>query len=155
MNSTDQAQAEIPTEEPIVEAPAPAEAPAEPLDDAANPQAAKARKEAAGYRERLRGAETQRDTATTQLEALQRQVIDLQVSAAGLKPAAFWASGAALADLLTEAGTINSESVIVASDEARLRLGIPRFSGTADGGANKSDAPKASGPESWSTLLHQ
>ena len=121
--------------------------------DTANPQAAKARKEAANYRERLRSTEGERDTARTQVETLQRQIIDGQVEALGIKPAALWASGADLADLLSDDGSVDSDLVTEAATAARDTLGLPRFTGSGDGGRGKSLTPAAPGPENWGSLL--
>ena len=118
-----------------------------------DPAVGKARKEAANYRERLRSTEGERDTARTQVEALQRQIIDGQVEALGIKPAAFWAAGTTLADLLSDDGSVDSDLVTEAATAARDTLGLPRFTGSGDGGRGKSSTPAAPGPENWGSLL--
>ena len=121
--------------------------------EAANSQTTKARKEAANYRERLRSTEAERDLANGQVVALQRQIIDGQAEALGIKPAALWASGTTLADLLSDDGSVDPDLVTEAATAARDTLGLPRFSGSADGGRGKSITPAAPGPENWGSLL--
>lgn len=81
-------------------------------------------KEAAKYRRRLRDTEVERDALAAQVEALQRATIDAQAEAAKIKPAALWASGAELADLITETGTVDTDKVADAITAARDTLGI-------------------------------
>ena len=127
--------------------------PTETEHDTANPQAAKARKEAANYRERLRSTEAERDTAHGQIEALQRQLVDGQITATGLKPEAFWAAGVTLADLTAADGSIDPEAVTEAANTARDKLGISRFRGDADQGAARTATTPPTRPEDWGTFL--
>lgn len=82
-------------------------------------------RDAIKYRRRLRDTEAERDTLATQVEALQRAAIDAQADRENIKPAALWASGVELADLLTETGTVDTDKVEVAITAARDSLGIP------------------------------
>lgn len=118
-----------------------------------DPAVNKARKDAAGYRQRLRDTEGERDTANATIDTLRHQMIDGQVESLGIKPAAFWAAGTTMADLLSDDGGVDSDLVAEAATAARDTLGLPRFSGTADGGRGKSFTPAASGPENWGSLL--
>lgn len=121
--------------------------------EAANSQTTKARKEAANYRERLRSTEAERDTAHGQIEALQRQIVDGQITATGLKPEAFWAAGVTLADLTADDGSIDPDLVTEAANTAREKLGITRFRGDADQGAGRAATTPPAGPENWGSLL--
>ena len=118
-----------------------------------DPAVGKARKEAANYRERLRSTEGERDIANATIDTLRRQIIDGQAEALGIKPAAFWASGANLANLLSDDGSVDSDLVTEAVTAARDTLGLPRFSGSGDGGRRDSATPAAPGPENWGSLL--
>lgn len=112
----------------------------------------KARKEAAGYRERLRKTETQRDTATELVNSLRKQIIDGQVTELRMKPAALWAAGFSVDDLLNEDGLVDTDRVSNAAKDARAILGIASFGGTVDGG--KRGTPPAKTAE-WNDLLIQ
>ncbi|MGV0746268.1 hypothetical protein [Mycolicibacterium sp. XJ870] len=79
--------------------------------------------EAAKYRKRLRETEAERDQLAERVEALQRQQIDAQVLAAGVKPAALWKT-AELTELLAEDGTVSADLVAAAIATARDELGI-------------------------------
>lgn len=82
-------------------------------------------REAAKYRRRLRAAEAERDRLAGQVESLQRAEVDRLAAGADLRPAALWASGPELADLLTENGTVDQAKVFAAVAVAREQLGIP------------------------------
>ena len=81
-------------------------------------------REAAKWRGRLRQAEAERDSLAGKVEALQRTQIDAHVTAPALKPAAVWASGAQLADLVGDDGTPDQEKIAAAVAAAREQLGI-------------------------------
>jgi hypothetical protein len=93
--------------------------------------------EAAKYRIRLREAEAQRDALAAQLDALRRDQIGAIATTMGIKPAALWASGAELNNLLTEGGAIDTTKVREAADAARTELGItkrpPSMAGLSSG----------------------
>jgi hypothetical protein len=94
--------------------------PAEPDDDDdGNPN-----REAAKWRTKLRDTEAQRDALATQLANMQRAAVDTQVTALGIKPAALWASGANLNDLLTDEGIPDMKKVEAAATAARDTLGL-------------------------------
>ena len=80
-------------------------------------------REAAKWRGQLRQAEAERDTLAGKVEALQRTQIDAHVAATGLKPAALWASGAQLADLVGDDGTPDQQKIAAAVATAREQLG--------------------------------
>ena len=155
---------ETPTPAPVVETP-PANATPEPhapaggdnapeddnLPEATDPAVGKARKEAANYRERLRSTEGERDTANATIDTLRRQIIDGQAEALGIKPAAFWASGANLADLLSDDGGVDSDLVTAAATAARDTLGLAERSTPM---ADTSIGASAAAPRNdWSSLL--
>lgn len=81
-------------------------------------------REAAKYRRRLRDAETERDQLAQRLEAIQRAEVERLATAARMKPAAVWASGAELADLLTEDGAVDEQKVSDAITAAREAFGL-------------------------------
>lgn len=109
----------------VVDPPA-AEGDPPPEADSPDQEAAdtKASKEAAKYRRQLRAAESERDGLAARLESVQRSQIDAQVVATGIKPAALWASGVDIADLLAEDGTVDSERVADAVTGVREQFGI-------------------------------
>lgn len=82
-------------------------------------------REAAKYRRRLRSAEAERDRLAGQVESLQRAAVERLATADKLRPAALWASGAELADLLGDDGTVDTSKVSDAIEAARQQLGIP------------------------------
>lgn len=84
----------------------------------------KPNREAAKLRHRAQTAEAERDALATQLEAMQRAAIDSHVGTMGMKPAALWASGAELGDLLAEDGTPDTAKVAAAAQAAKEALGV-------------------------------
>lgn len=84
----------------------------------------KAGREAAKYRRQLREAQAERDELRTQLEALRRAEVDRLVTDAKLKPAAVWAAGTELGNLLAENGTVDATKVAAAVAATRETLGI-------------------------------
>ena len=80
--------------------------------------------EAAKYRRQLREVEAERDGLLTQLEGIRRTQAERLAGAQGLTAAALWGSGANLADLLAEDGTVDPQAVQGAVKTARLVLGI-------------------------------
>lgn len=107
--------------EPDRAAPDPPQAEGDPPQDAAD---SKASKEAARYRRQLRAAEAERDGLAARLESVQRSQVDAQVVAAGIKPAALWASGVELAALLGEDGTVDPKLVAEKVAGVREQFGI-------------------------------
>ncbi|MEE2852234.1 MAG: hypothetical protein VX424_06220 [Actinomycetota bacterium] len=91
-------------------------------DDGGNPN-----REAARWRTKLRDTEAERDVLATQLEAMQRAAVDSHVTAMGMKPAALWAAGANLEDLLDENGVPDLKKVEAAAATARETLGVLTF----------------------------
>lgn len=71
-------------------------------------------REAAKYRRRLREAEAERDRLAEHIESLQRAEVDRLATADDLRPAALWASGVALADVLNDDGTVDAAKVSAA-----------------------------------------
>jgi hypothetical protein len=95
--------------------------PSTAAEDDAESESANA--EAAKWRRQLRETEAQRDTLASQVDALQRQQIEAQDTAAGVKPAALWKTSE-LSALISEDGTVDAELVATAIDTARQELGI-------------------------------
>lgn len=81
-------------------------------------------REAAKYRRQLREAEAERDELRTQLGALRRAEVDRLVTDAKLKPAAVWAAGTELGNLLAADGTVDPAKVAAAVAATRETLGI-------------------------------
>ena len=108
-------------------------------------------REAAKYRRRLRAAEAERDRLSEQVGALQRAEVERLATADDLRPAALWASGAELADLLTADGTVDEAKVSAAVAAAREQLGIPnpppRGNFVKREGASPGRPPKPSGKD--------
>lgn len=80
-------------------------------------------REAAGWRRKLRAAEAERDALAGRVEGMQRTQIEAQVSALGIRPAALWASGVAVSDLLTD-GEVDAQLVRDAVAATREQFGI-------------------------------
>ncbi|GLC02571.1 hypothetical protein [Mycobacterium kiyosense] len=113
-------------------APEPSEAPAgdqsddqDDAEDQDDDAGGKGNKEAARYRRRLRDVEAERDTLKATVAALQRAEVDRLAVGADLRPAALWASGLELADVLGDDGTVDQGKVSTAIAAARETLGIP------------------------------
>lgn len=119
-----------------------AEATDEDPDDEGEGDEENPNREAAKWRTKLRDAEAQRDAVAAQLEAMQRATIDTQVEALGIKPAALWASGADLADLLDENGVPDTAKVKAAASSAREALGIPGPTRPSRGMHSGASAPQ-------------
>lgn len=111
--------------------------------------------EAAKYRRRLRAAEAERDTLTAQVQAMQRAEAERVAAVHLSKPAALWAGGAELGDVLADDGTVDPDRVeeaaraVVAelgveSPSSRLRRGnyVPREGGNPDAGSRGGDMAK-------------
>lgn len=88
-------------------------------EDDGNPNA-----EAARYRRKLRDAEAERDALAGRLEVLQRAEAERIAADHMTKPAALWAAGTELADLLAEDGTVDPQRVAQASIGAVDALGL-------------------------------
>lgn len=99
----------------------------------------KAHRDAARYRTQLRATEAERDALATRLEAMQRaEVTRLAGDRLAVGADVFDVGRAELAELLTEAGEVDTErvaAVAAALVEARPQLARTRFAGSADGGA--------------------
>lgn len=83
-------------------------------------------REAAKYRRRLREAEAERDQLAERIEAMTRAEVERLATADSLRPAALWASGVELADLVAEDGTVDGSKVSAAIGVAREQLGIAK-----------------------------
>jgi hypothetical protein len=129
------------TDTPTTEEPTeaqPTEAVPEPTDDSTDPAEAKAGREAAKYRRQLRETEAQlqrvlldggqqRDTLQTRVESAQRALVDHLASTAGrIRPAALWASGAELSNLIDADGNVDTKAVLAACEEAASTLSLSR-----------------------------
>lgn len=87
---------------------------------------ATASREAAKYRRQLREAEAERDTLAGRLAAQQRAEVDRLAEAAGIRPAALWATGIDLPDVLTADGAVDAAQVAERIEAATADLGLQR-----------------------------
>ncbi len=101
----------------------PTEPPQEPQDE---PDDAQGGKEAAKYRRRLRETEAERDQLRERLDSLQRTEVERIASATVAKPAALWAAGTKLEDVLDDAGNVDQRKVTEAITAASDALGLSR-----------------------------
>lgn len=83
--------------------------------------------EAAKYRRRLRDTEAERDGLAQRVETLQRAEVERLASDLS-KPAAIWAAGVQLADLLDKDGNIDTEKATEAITTATDSLGLQQAS---------------------------
>jgi hypothetical protein len=100
----------------------------EPIDTTIaepTPTAETGNSEAAKYRRQLRETETARDALAAQLDASRRAQVDHLAEAARIKPAALWASGVTLDDLMTD-GIVDAVKVTAAAEKATSALGLSR-----------------------------
>lgn len=115
------------------------ETPEEPQEPAPNSGEAteteSGNREAARYRTRLREVETERDGLVEQLASMRRAEVERLASDHLAKPAALWAAGVELTDLLDEAGSVDPQKVAAAAEAARNSLGL------AQPGTSKIAAP--------------
>ncbi len=92
-------------------------------------------REAAKYRKQLRAEQAARQADNEQsaeritvlerqLEAMRRDQVGAIATTLGIKPAALWASGAQLDDLLGDDGAPDADAVRAAVEQARAELGI-------------------------------
>lgn len=81
-------------------------------------------REAAKYRRRLRDTETERDTLAETVTTLQRNEVERLAASAIANPAALWAAGVELSDVLAEDGSVDAEKVTAAAKDAAERLGL-------------------------------
>lgn len=86
-------------------------------------------REAAKYRRALRETEAERDALTARVETLQRDAIETIVADILHRPAALWATGTTLTDLLDADGNIEQEKVTQAAVRAREELGAAPIRG--------------------------
>jgi hypothetical protein len=138
MTDTDTTTTEEPTEAQPTDVP-------EPTDESTDPGEAKAGREAAKYRRQLRETEAQRDTLQTRVESAQLALVDhLAVTVGRIRPAALWASGAELANLLDADGNVDTQAVVKACEEAVSTLSLSRTP-RSDPSGGQGAAPSLSG----------
>jgi len=124
-------------------------------DDAAGDQhddADKPGAEAARYRRKLRTVEGERDALAGQLDATRRGIVDAQAAGLGIRPAALWAAGAELDELLADDGSVDAGKVEQAVRAAKGVLGLdsgPR----PNPQQGRGSAPQSGG--SWNEVLRR
>lgn len=95
-----------------------------PAQEPQGSQDTHAGREAAKYRTRLRETEAERDTLRERLTAMQTAEAERLAGAAGITPAALWAT-TKLDDILdADAGIVDAERVTAAAQQAQQDLGI-------------------------------
>lgn len=110
-----------PTDTTKPETPVPAETPTgTPAEPAPETKPAATNREAK-YRRELRETQAERDELRTTVETLRRSEAERLSGLA--KPAALWAAGATLDDVLDENGNVDPDKVKVAADAAADALG--------------------------------
>lgn len=115
-------------------------------------------REAAKYRRRLRDVEAERDTLKATVESLQRAEVDRLATDAGLRPAALWANGAEVGELLGDDGTVDQGKVAAAISAARETLGIappppPRGNVVKKEGRSLGRPPRPSGRDAMVAVV--
>ncbi|MCX2929268.1 hypothetical protein ORI20_03205 [Mycobacterium sp. CVI_P3] len=122
------------------------------VDDGTDAEESSPNAEAARWRKKLRETESQLETMAARVETLQRQQVDAQVSAAGVKPQAVY-SVADLADLVGEDGSVDTEKVTEAVAKAKEQLGIGISKGSLVPGVGQrpEKPPQAENP--WTTAF--
>lgn len=118
-----------------------------PVEEA--PEAAKGSKEAAKYRHQLRATEAERDGIAARLESVQRSQVEVEVTRLGVKPAAVWAAGVELGDLLAEDGTVDPKLVANAVAGVRDQFGIAQQSTRRKTGLHSGLGKKGPAPNRW------
>lgn len=99
----------------------------EPVEHAETDTAPNPNAEAAKYRRRLRNTEAQLEAAQGRLIATQTALAEELARTVGrIEPAAIWAAGVELDDLLDDTGAVDPEKVINASDQTASLLKIAR-----------------------------
>jgi hypothetical protein len=136
-----------------------ASAPPEATDRATEPGDQGANREAAKYRRQLRAAESERDALAQRVEAMQRQEIERIAGTEHrlTEPAALWATGTQLADLLTEDGLIDPAKVKIAAEGAVTTLGLaqrPNGAYIPTEGRHVVSRPRPDGAD-WARFLDQ
>ena len=102
-------------------------------------------REAAKYRRQLRETETALEAARETATAAQRALVEHLAQTAGrIRPAALWASGADLADLLDDSGNVDPGKVAQAADVAARDLGLTRTPRPDPTQGRVTDRPDAS-----------
>lgn len=84
---------------------------------------ANSNREAAKWRKQLREVEAERDALTARVEAMNRSEAERHASRLLTKPAAMWAAGADLTDLLDDSGAVDPAKVEQAAQRAAEELG--------------------------------
>lgn len=85
-------------------------------------------REAAKWRRQLRDTEAERDALAQRVEAMQRAEVERLAGTTHriAEPAALWASGVTLPDLLGEDGHVDPDKVKTAAENAISALGLAR-----------------------------
>ena len=120
-------------------------------DTEQHPERDKAGKEAAKYRRQVREVEAQRDELREQVTTLQRAAAEDAATRAGLKPAALWASGTTIEQLIGDDGTISPDAINEAITAARAALGIPDRRNVAPREGNS--APPSRSRSAWTSAF--
>lgn len=106
-------------------------------------------REAAKYRVRLRETEGERDALATRLQTAQRREVERIAEQHGrlARPAALWAGGTDLADLLDDEGNVDPDRVASTCDQVATDLGLTRTPRPNRAQREEGAAPKISAHE--------
>lgn len=121
-----------------------------------SPEQESSNREAAKYRRQLRDTEAERDTLAQRVEAMQRAEVERLAGSTHriAQPAALWASGATLHDLLGEDGHVDPEKVKTAAENAISTLGLARTKPAGVYAPREGRIPEPSRPRaSWDEFL--
>lgn len=128
--------------------------PTETAENADSAEGDNPSREAAKYRSRLRETEAERDTLAERVEALQRNEIERTIRTTHkIEPAAVWANGAQLADMLDEDGAPQAAKIQSAVADAISKLGLQPKLGNYVPNEGNIPAP-ARNTDSWTGAFH-
>jgi len=121
-NTTEETEVTPPAADTPEETQQPDTTPTPDGDDTEGPEPQSKRE--ARYRTQLRETEAERDALAAKVEALQRAEVERLAAKVIQKPAALWAAGTVLADLLNDDGTVDPRKVTDAATTAQKALGL-------------------------------
>ena len=138
----------------IPDAPETPESAVETEQDPTDP-ADKSGREAAKYRRQLREVEAERDQLRATVESLQRAEAQRLAATELAQPAALWAAGVQLGDLIDPDGQIDPAKVAQAVTTARQTLGLaaPLQQPQPDPGQGITQPPAAGQDTGWKSIL--
>lgn len=122
-------------------------------EDQAPDDGSKAGKEAAKYRRQLRETEAERDALAQRVETLQRAEAERIAGETVTRPAALWAAGIELPDLLDADGNVDPHRVREAVRTAAESLGLARASRTPKPDPSQGAHGHGAPANQWETAM--